>query len=186
MASLLTSTNFSRSGASFLRQTIFSWETTLTEDTTQSKLSLCSLPLKSDLRKELLSSEETTSPGKSLRYMGFTTSALESTETPTSGSTLQISSMPFLLPRLLKIKSSAFMEGSHPLSTLLNKSSNSIECKRCLTKGQCATFCGRILTTGAVGVSHREELDILLVKTFLSSLIIQTTSNLLLELISLL
>jgi len=65
---------------------------------------------------------------------------------------------------------SVYMEDYLPVSTPLNKLSNSTESKKYLTKAPSVICFGLILMTGAVGVYLPEELAIPSDRTYLSNL----------------
>ena len=90
-----------------------------------------------------------------------------------------LSSITFHWLQSLKVIFSVFMEVFLQVSTLLIKSSNSIESWKYHTRDQFAIFCGLILMIDAVGVSHQEVPDTHLVKISLSNSIIQMTLSLL-------
>ena len=73
---------------------------------------------------------------------------------PMFGSSSQSFSTTCLWQLSLKTKSSACMAVFRPVSTLLTRSDNSIECRRRHTRDPSATCFGRIPTIGAVGASH--------------------------------
>jgi len=91
------------------------------------------------------------------------------------GNTSQTYSTLYPSQQSLKTKSFVSMEDFLQASIHLSRSNNLIEFKKCLMKVLCVTFFGQIRTIDADGVSLQEVLATLLVKTFQSSLITQTT-----------
>lgn len=128
----------------------------LIEVTIPLKLSLSSLPSKSDILNASPFSVATTSPARSHKSMGSMMNVSENTATPTYGSTSQTCSTTYLLPPLSTTKSSASTEVSPPASIPSTTSERSIVYKKFHMRALCAICYGRIQTIDADGEYHLE------------------------------
>ena len=165
----------SRLEESYQTTTISSWEITLIEDTTLSRLFLSWSASRLDIHQESPSLEEITSPSKLLKFMDSMMNALENMVTLACGNTSPHCSITFL--SLLSSKetfSASMVDFLHPSIPSI-KLTNLIESWKCQLKDQFAISCGLTQMIDVVGVSLQEVLVTLSDKISVNSLIIPMT-----------
>ena len=162
--------SFSRSVAAHLIQITSSWVTTSIVDTTLWRPSHFSSASKYALRNASRFYAVTMKVVKSHKSMASTTNVSGSTAMLTSGNTWRTSLTTCLWQLSSKIKFSAFTVAWAPAWILWTWSEILTVLWRYLTKVQCATCCGQILTTVQAGESLHAEPATPLDKTFQTNL----------------
>ena len=142
----------------FLILSMFSWVTTSTEDTTQSKHSPTWCCSKRDTQALLLFSGETTRLDKLQRCMDSTMKSWENTEMPTPGSIAQRFSTTLASVQSLKAAFSVCTPVCRLILRPLTKSDFSNVASRSPTKDPSATLCGQTLSTSRTGLYPQEAL----------------------------
>ncbi len=165
---------------------ISSWATSLTEATTQLRLSNSCSVSSSSIQLTLPFSEVIMRQDRLLLSMDSMTRPSESTVMPTPGSTAPKFSIILVSELLLKERFSASMVVFHQRLKLLTKSDSSKEEWKSLMKVPSVTWCGQTLKRLRPGLCLQEELDGFSDKKLHQNSTISMTLNWLPELINLL